>query len=222
MSDKSYYRQNVFSKMAIRYSIPARQKMVELFFKLFPLNPSTTVLDLGVSSENHITANFLERMFPYPEKLTCAGIEDNSYVVKEFPSVKFVRIEAGRPLPFREQEFDIVYSNAVLEHVGSLNEQSEFITEILRVSKAFFITTPNRWFPVETHTSIPLLHLLPKGCFRYLLNLMGDSFYAQEKNLNLLSQKDSLKLFPKEIKVNVALIRTIGITSNIILYGASL
>jgi SAM-dependent methyltransferase len=222
MSDKNYYRQNIFSKIAIRYSISARQKMIELFFKSLPINPSTTVLDLGVSSENHITANFFEKMFPYPEKLTCAGIEDAFFVEKEYPGVKFVRIEAGRPLPFRDQEFDIVHSNAVLEHVGSLNEQCEFITEVLRVSKAFFITTPNRWFPVEPHTFIPLIHLLPKRSFRYLLNLMGDSFYAQEKNLNLLSQKDILKLFPKEIKVNVALIRTIGFASNIIVYGTSL
>ena len=37
------------------------------------------------------------------------------------------------------------------------------------VGRRAFVTTPNRWFPVEVHTRTPLLHFLPKPAFdRYL------------------------------------------------------
>ena len=61
------------------------------------------------------------------------------------------------------------------------------ISETARVSeKGFFITTPNRWFPIEVHTTLPLVHWLPKPIFRKLLHVMGMQFFSLEKNLNLL------------------------------------
>jgi hypothetical protein len=51
-----------------------------------------------------------------------------------------------------------------------------------------FVTTPNRWFPIEFHTVLPLVHWLPADAFRTLLRLRGDRFFSSEKNLNLLSR----------------------------------
>ena len=78
-------------------------------------------------------------------------------------------MQPGEPLPFRDGEFDVVFSNAVVEHVGSRTAQAAFVGELCRVGKSFFITTPNRWFPVEHHTGLPLLHYLPASVFRSLL-----------------------------------------------------
>ena len=64
----------------------------------------------------------------------------------------------GRALPFRDAAVDLVVSNAVIEHVGGLDEQREFVREHLRVGGWWAITTPNRWFPVESHTSTLLRH----------------------------------------------------------------
>lgn len=69
----------------------------------------------------------------------------------------------GRHLPFVDDAFDVVISNAVLEHVGGPEEARRLVVESLRVARSLAIhATPNRWFPVETHTRVPLLHWLPR------------------------------------------------------------
>jgi ubiquinone/menaquinone biosynthesis C-methylase UbiE len=94
----------------------------------------------------------------------------------------------GLSLPFEDNAFDAVHSSAVIEHVGSFQNQVQLIKECTRVArKAVFITTPNRWFPVEFHTVLPLVHWLPKRSFRSLMRLSGRSFFADERNLNLMT-----------------------------------
>ena len=218
----SFYRKSIAYNIAKRLSLAARESMVNMFFEAFPPSECLSVLDVGVTSERDPTANYLEKLYPFPGNLTCAGVQDASWLTKEYPGIKFVQLETGKPLPFMDQEFDCVYSNAVIEHVGSRQDQEAFILELMRVSKSFYITTPNRWFPVEMHTHIPLLHFIPQRLFRHLLNLMGDKFYAQEKNLNLLSCKDFLALFPKNVNLTIKHIWSCGFPSNIIIYGTSI
>jgi 2-polyprenyl-3-methyl-5-hydroxy-6-metoxy-1,4-benzoquinol methylase len=64
----------------------------------------------------------------------------------------------GLRLPFADGSFDVVLSNAVIEHVGDEAQQRAFVAEHLRVARHFVITTPNRWFPMETHTRAVLRH----------------------------------------------------------------
>lgn len=64
----------------------------------------------------------------------------------------------GRDLPFPDDYTDMVLANAVIEHVGSLADQARFVAEQTRVARTWVITTPNRWFPVESHTSAVLKH----------------------------------------------------------------
>lgn len=217
-----YYRNSMLSKIATDLSLAARQSMVNQFFEAFPPSESLSVLDLGVTSERDPTANFLEKLYPFPEKLTCAGMQDASWLTQMYPGAKFIQLEAGKPLPFKNREFDCVYSNAVIEHVGSREDQMAFVREMMRVSKNFYITTPNRWFPVEMHTHVPLLHLLPQKLFRYLLKLKGEAFYAEEKNLNLLSSRGLRNLFPQNTNPTIKHIWSCGFPSNIIVYGPSI
>ena len=65
-------------------------------------------------------------------------------------------------LPFADRSFDIVFSNAVIEHVGDIERQRLFVAEALRVGRRVFLTTPNRWFPIEVHTRLPFVHWLPE------------------------------------------------------------
>jgi SAM-dependent methyltransferase len=67
----------------------------------------------------------------------------------------------GLQLPFADGAFDLVVSNAVIEHVGGLDEQVVFVAEHRRVGRHWVITTPNRWFPVESHTRVMLRHWSP-------------------------------------------------------------
>ena len=80
-----------------------------------------------------------------------------------FPQVRAVRAD-GRELPFADGEFDLGFSNAVVEHVaGGRDGQRRFVHELCRVAQRVFVTTPNRWFPLEVHTLLPFVHWLPAG-----------------------------------------------------------
>ena len=92
-------------------------------------------------------------------------------------------------------KFDVVYCSATIEHLGSYQNQLRALKEMNRISKKYlFLTTPNRFFPIEMHTKIPFLHFLPKKIFRAIIRFLGDDFFCHEKNLNLLSIKDVIKL----------------------------
>ena len=99
----------------------------------------------------------------------------------------------GSYFPFADKEFDIAWSNAVIEHVGDYDKQVLFLSELIRTSKSIFITTPNRWFPIEVHTKLPFLHYLPKKYFDKVLGLIGKS-WASGDYMNLLSIPDIKKM----------------------------
>ena len=106
------------------------------------------------------------------------------------------RIEANRPLPFADKAFDIAVSNAVLEHVGSVPHQAAFVRELSRVAKRVFISVPNRYFPVEHHTAIPLLHFWTQS-FGLACRWLGKADWADESNLILMSRQHLASLAPE-------------------------
>ena len=55
------------------------------------------------------------------------------------------------------------------------------------------LSTPNRWFPVEFNTQLPLVHWLSKPSSRALMRRLGYSFFAEEDNLNLMSRRQLAK-----------------------------
>jgi hypothetical protein len=93
---------------------------------------------------------------------------------------------------------------------------------ILLTKKSFVIATPNRYHPIEFHTLIPLIHWLPKKFHRFILKLLGLSYFAKEKNLNLLSEDDLLRLldrFKNKIEYSIYNIKWLGVKSNLIVIG---
>lgn len=195
-TNKNYYNQ--WRKLSSFASLRIRKKVFNLFMEKICPTEKDLVLDLGVTADLvHGADNFFEKFYPFTNKITGAGIEDLSPLRKIYPQMKFVQAD-GRNLPFENQSFDIVFSGAVLEHVGSRNDQKKFISEVLRVGKRIFITTPNKNFPLEVHTGLPFLHFLPVKIYRKILKLLGMDFFAKEENLNLLSKRDFARLFDGE------------------------
>jgi len=138
--------------------------------------------------EGSSSSNFIEKHYPYPEMLTALGINVPVKFSKRYPKVAAVHYDGG-VFPFEDKAFDLCWSNAVIEHVGDRNKQIDFLREIKRVSKRAFITTPNRFFPIEAHTRIPVLHYLPKRIFDKWLALIGKG-WATGEYMHLLSLHD--------------------------------
>ncbi|WP_205371032.1 hypothetical protein [Thermoleptolyngbya sp. PKUAC-SCTB121] len=110
-------------------------------------------------------------------------------------------------------------SFAVIEHVGSRAQQRAFVQELCRVGKQVYIATPNRWYPVEFHTILPLIHWLPARWFRRILRLLGHDFWAKEANLNLLTLSEFKQLFPPDLTLYYRPTRLLGWVSNLSLFA---
>jgi hypothetical protein len=92
----------------------------------------------------------------------------------------------------------------VIEHVGGIERQKQFAAECMRCGRGFFVQTPNKWFPFDTHTLMPFAHWLPQGVFRKLLCFSPRFMFFKTdpgdmhdfRNMHLLSKRDMRKLFP--------------------------
>jgi SAM-dependent methyltransferase len=163
-----------------------------------------TVLDIGVTRDTtYKESNFFEQFYPHKEQIVCVGTEDGGHLANIYAGLRFIPIQPDQSLPFEDQQFDLVFSNAVIEHVGSQASQKAFLAEACRVGKRVFITTPNRWFPVEHHTSVPLLHYLPKPLYRLIIRRTLLNYWADEQTLNLLTRRDFAGCFPPKYRVEI-------------------
>jgi SAM-dependent methyltransferase len=183
-------------RVASRVSMRSRERKLQLFLDLLQPGPETTVVDVGVTDAPFgagSTDNFFEALYPWPERITGVGHTELERFAAAFPQVRAVRAD-GRDLPFRNAEFDVGFSNAVVEHVaGGRDGQRQFVHELCRVSRRVFVTTPNRRFPIEVHTLLPFVHWLPKGPRERLLPF--------DDVLDPLAAKDLAALFPYRVRV---------------------
>ena len=128
------------------------------------------LLDVGTTSsleehENHILKNFYDKL-----NISCLSNLELTSLKEIYPNIKTF-IGDARKMNFTDNSFDLVVSNATIEHVGSSINQIEFIKECIRVSKKkIIISTPNRFYPIEFHTKLPLIHYLKKIYIEKYLN----------------------------------------------------
>ena len=129
----------------------SRKAKLDHFWSLYD---GGNIIDVGVSEKARIKGEniFLETFRVGDELYTGLGVEDLSELSKKHMQKKFVQYP-GKEFPFDDSEFSWVFSNAVIEHVGIRERQLLFINEMLRVSSKVFFTTPNKFFPVESHTN---------------------------------------------------------------------
>jgi SAM-dependent methyltransferase len=190
-------------RLADAVSLRSRQRKLRLFLdELRPMS-ETTVLDVGADElafgegEGCGTMNFFEELYPWPERITALGLQDGSAFRARYPRIMYVQGDACA-LPFDDGEFDVVFSNAVVEHVGGRERQRQLVSEALRVGRQVFLTTPNRQFPLEVHTRLPLVHWLPERLSHPAYDALGKSF---AKELNLLSARAFESLFPGRVRI---------------------
>ena len=216
------YSLNSF-KLLDNIALKKRSEILDLIKKNIKKVKIHDVLDIGTTSDTlNRSSNFLINNFSHNK--ICKSISDQKIVSKIF----FYAIQKSITNKLTRSEInkfssDLVISNATIEHVGSQDNQYRMIKNIVLLTKKIFvIATPNRYHPIEFHTFIPLIHMLPKKVHRFLLKLFGLPYFAKEKNLNLLSKEDLVNLlyrFKGKIDYSILYIKWFGIKSNFIVIG---
>jgi SAM-dependent methyltransferase len=191
--DQKYYEVVKPSSMSERLMIAARDQMFTDFLRFAKPTSDSLILDVGVSDVISDAANVLERKYQYRQNVTACGLGEASEFQKAFPEVRYQQIAPNRPLPFLDHAFDIASANAVLEHVGSWQNQLSFLAELLRIARIAFITVPNRFFPVEHHTAIPIMHYTDPS-FSLACRWSGKQRWSEEQNLILMSRNKLQRL----------------------------
>lgn len=177
-----------------------RQKDFEvLFYNVFSKNKPFRILDLGG------TAYFWKNS-SIPDlpnvKITLLNLHQES---TDHPNITGVVGDATEMPQFDAGFFDLVFSNSVIEHLYTLENQRKMADEVMRVGKYFFIQTPNKYFPVEAHYALPFAQFYPKSLTYFLLTKTKLSRLRSWKSedaeqyleeIKLLDEKGMRALFP--------------------------
>ncbi len=196
-----------------------RQKRFD-FFKSFisSLPRPLSILDVGGTQE------FWEKM---------EFIRDDVQVVlynlssseTSYPSLISMAGDARNMRKFKDGEFDIAFSNSVIEHVGTYEQQRQMAAEVQRVGKRYFVQTPNRYFPIEPHVLLPFFQFLPFRLRVFLLTHFkspwGWKISSRQEaiqyvnDIRLLTEKEFRSLFPG---ARIYKERFLGLTKSFIAY----
>jgi hypothetical protein len=128
-----------------------RKRRMRFFYRYFRVEQQTTVLDIGGREFNWT-------LMPFTPRVTILNLSTQGTRSGKFEWV----IGDARRLSFPDNAFEIVYSNSVIEHLGTFDDQRRFAAECRRVGRSYFVQTPNRNFPIEPHLLTPFVHWLPK------------------------------------------------------------
>ena len=176
-----------------------RARRLQIFLQQFRPTASTTILDVGgypwfwldVKCEPRITLLNPHVVSGLAERFT----DRFEFVVGD-----------GCALPYPDKSFDIVFSNSVIEHLGSFDRQRAFASEARRVGRSVWIQTPAREFLIEPHLLAPFIHWLPPAVQRKLLRhftIWGLITKPSEsdvasfiKEVRLMTRSEMERLFP--------------------------
>ena len=118
----------------------------------------------------------------------------------------------GLSLEYKKGDVDLIFSNSVIEHVGSYANQQIFADEVRRVSDKYIVQTPSIWFPLEPHSLIPLFQFLPHSIRALLIMTFNINYFPKAKTYKaaikvshstlMFTHKRFKQLFPEaEIQV---------------------
>lgn len=172
----------------------------DLFFRNFSKTEPVRILDLGGTEHFWSSSSLID--LPNVE-ITILNLSLPAHVSERFKAV----VGDGTSMPeFGDNSFDLIFSNSVIEHLYTWENQQKMANEIQRVGKKHFIQTPNKHFPIEAHYAIPFSQYVPKSWVYFFLTKTKVSRlhkwepkHARQylDEIRLLTLKEMKSLFPE-------------------------
>lgn len=194
------------------YQAKCRKKRGEIFKRFLQPQESDLILDLGGED-----GRYIEQLLPFKSNVYIADIEERKLERAAQRGYKTIRLSENGTIPCEEKFFDIIFCSSVIEHVTvdkkdmnkiltnrefkklALQRQTEFAEEIRRKSKRYFVQTPYKYFPLESHSRLPvILVMLPRKWQIKIIKSFRKFWFARTSpDWYLLTLPDMKRLFPE-------------------------
>lgn len=215
--------------IAISYSKRTREKRARIFKEYLSPSENDRILDLGSGDGSYIAS-----IVPFRDNVYIADIlpEPLNKGKQRFGFINTVILDESGMLPFPDECFDIVFCSSVIEHVtvdktdvglfqsnagfseAAYTRQRRFADEIRRVGKRYFVQTPNKYFPIESHTWLPLLIVFLTRPLQIRIIEFLNKWWLKKTSpdWNLLTKAKMQELFPD---AEIVLEKAFGLTKSI-------
>lgn len=206
---------NPVSRFVWRFSANARMQRAAIFRRYFSIDQNTKILDLGSENGanifNVLTGEAYKAENVYIADISRDAVEEGAGLYGFTPVV----VDESKNLTFDDGFFDIVYCSSVIEHTtvpkaelwnwrdgrkfreAAWERQNAFAKEIKRLGKQYFVQTPCKTFPIESHTWLPLVGYFPREALLPVLRLSNRYWVkVADPDFNLLGPREMKELFP--------------------------
>lgn len=193
------------------YQAKCRRKRGEIFIQYLKPKEEDRILDLGGGEGAYIS-----QMIPYKKNVYIADIDKIKLKKSVEKGYKTLVLNEDGTIPYEDGYFDIIFCSSVIEHVTvdkknieaiqtnrefrdvALKRQKKLANEIERAGKSYFVQTPYKYFPLESHSRLPFfLVLLPRKLQIKIIKFFRKFWFARTTpDWNLLTVKDMKFLFP--------------------------
>jgi Methyltransferase domain len=214
---------------AHQYSARARRRRSAMFHALMQPAPGDRILDVGSEDGSHIAQVVGTGFDVHIADIDPEALERGR---KRYGFAPVLIGEDAR-LPFDDRAYDIVFCSSVIEHVtvdkaavrsfsskrpferAALDRQRRFAREIRRVGKGYFVQTPYRYFPIESHTWFPaFIVFLPRTLQVRLIEALNRVWPKKTSpDFPLLTRAQMAELFPD---ATIVFERSLGLPKSMI------
>jgi ubiquinone/menaquinone biosynthesis C-methylase UbiE len=176
-----------------------RRKRLSLFLNFIaPLKKPIRILDLGGT-----VAFWYLNGFANNSQIEIVVLNLAAQPTK-FKNIKSIVGDARSLSRFKDKQYDVVFSNSLIEHIGDLKAQEKMGKEIMRIGKKYFVQTPNRFFVLEPHFFIPFFYLIPENLkFFVVKNLSLKWWLKPDKDSKIKSWIKSIRLLDEGEMKNI-------------------
>lgn len=205
----------MFKEIRNYFSFKSRLQRGKIFKNYLNPKEKDKILDLGSGNGSHLAG-----IINYRKNVFCADISQSSLIKCKKLGFKTILLKQSAKLPFPNKYWDIVFCSSVIEHISgdknklerygsntefdkqAWNNQYLFAQEIKRIAKKYFVQTPNKYFPIESHTLLPFIIIyIPYRLKLIFIKIISKLFFwplavKYRPDWHLLTKKQVKELFP--------------------------